>query len=247
MAFRSLSLLGGRVDAVGQPEVVRIVRQTLERGRFLQIITVNLLMLREAQNDGELRGVFSSAVLALPDSVGIRALAALKGLPLPERIPGIDLLKTLCAEAGEKGWSIFLIGAKPGVADKAAKNLRAEFPRLNVAGAAHGYLTGEQEAALLKEIGQKKPGLVFVALQIPQQEKWIAKNLSAFKGLCAMGVGGSFDVLSGNLKRAPLWLRKSGLEWLFRLAQEPWRWQRMASLPFILVRGALAPSSISER
>lgn len=193
-------------------------------------------MLLETEKDKELQTVFSRAELVTADSVGISLVARLKGFTLKERIPGIDLMVSLCQKAEEKGWGIYLVGAKPGIAEQTAKKLLSKFPRLNFCGTAHGYFDGEEEKRVLSEIKNKRAQMIFVGLNIPFQEKWIYRNFQASRGICAMGVGGSFDVISGNLKRAPKWIQKIGLEWLFRLGQETWRWKRVIRLPLFFYK-----------
>ena len=199
-------------------------------------------MLGEARKDPELRRVFEDAALAVPESVATLALSRLKGLQVSERIPGIDLLLELCRFASLKGWGIYLVGSKPGVAEKAGQELLNQFHGLKILGCHDGYFDSEEEKRLLQDIALKKPYLLFAGLSSPLQEIWIYKNRDRFQGIIAMGVGGTLDVVSGSLKRAPPWMRKAGLEWLFRALQEPYRIKRLLSIPLFFLIALISKS-----
>ncbi len=193
-------------------------------------------MLLECEKDSELNKIFAAASLTVPESSGLSFIARMKGFQSFPRIPGIDLMRELCAEAVQKNWSVFLMGAKPGVADEAKAQLQKDFPGLQIVGTAHGYFNDDAERELLIRVQKLKPHLLFVAMNIPHQEKWISRNSAFFSGTCVMGVGGSFDVLAGRLKRAPQTMQALGLEWLYRWVQEPWRTRRMLKLPVFLIK-----------
>jgi N-acetylglucosaminyldiphosphoundecaprenol N-acetyl-beta-D-mannosaminyltransferase len=157
--------------------------------------------------------------------------------PLPAFIPGIDLMTEMCRLACDEERSIYLLGAQPGVAEKAAANLQAIFPGLKVAGTHDGYFSREhEEQNVIAEIRDRAPSFLFVGMNVPWQEKWISRHLRALDVPIVMGVGGSFDVLSGQLRRAPLWMRRFGVEWVFRTLQQPWRLQRIKDLPVFMWR-----------
>lgn len=244
----SLRLLNGRVDSLSLSQALSFVEEKIRCGDFLQIITVNSLMLLETEKDAELAEVFNSAEMVVADSVGIILAARLHGFRIQERIPGIDLIFSLCELAEKKGWKIFLLGSLPGIAEGGGKMLKNRFPNLFVCGCAHGYFSAREEEMLLKEMKEKKPQLIFVGLGSPHQEKWIHQRLSTLwqrgSGMCAMGIGGSLDVISGRLPRAPIWMRRMGLEWLFRFLQEPWRWRRILKL-FLFFYKVLRQASLS--
>jgi N-acetylglucosaminyldiphosphoundecaprenol N-acetyl-beta-D-mannosaminyltransferase len=195
-----------------------------------QVITANPLMILAAEKDSDLRTAFDAADLVVPDGAGLVFAAAVKGKRL-SRVPGIELMERLCARAAEKGWRVHFLGAAPGVAEEASRVLSARFPGLTVCGVRHGYFTPAEEAAVVAQVAAAKPDLLFVALATPFQDAWIHRNLGRFGAKLVMGVGGSFDVLSGRLRRAPGWARAVGCEWLFRLVQEPRRAGRMLKLP----------------
>jgi N-acetylglucosaminyldiphosphoundecaprenol N-acetyl-beta-D-mannosaminyltransferase len=154
------------------------------------------------------------------------------GRPLPERVPGSELVYHLARLAAEAGWRLFLLGAGPGVAEAAAAVFQAQHPRLIIAGTYAGSPDPAENEAIVQRINNSGADLLFVAYGAPRQDKWIAHNRAACKTVrVAMGVGGALDFASGRAVRAPRWLQKLGLEWLHRLYHEPWRWRRMLALP----------------
>jgi N-acetylglucosaminyldiphosphoundecaprenol N-acetyl-beta-D-mannosaminyltransferase len=192
-------------------------------------------MILAAEKDPGLAGALESADLVVADGAGVSLAARMKGRTLP-RIPGIELMEKLCARAVARDWRVFLLGAAPGVADRAAAVLRAKYPGLDVAGTRHGYFSREEEPEVLRQVSRAAPDLLFVALDVPRQDVWIHRNLARLNARVAMGVGGSFDVISGRLYRAPRWMSQTGLEWLYRLIQEPRRLRRMAGLPVFFLK-----------
>ena len=246
MPFPRLHILGARIDAVTLHSALQFIAGQIQQKKFSQIITVNPLMLEETIKNPLLGKIFTEAGLVVPESIGITFLIRWKGLSVPERVPGIDLMLELCRQASHKGWSIYLVGAKPGVAEEAGKKLFSQFPGLKILGTHHGYFSSGQETKLLEDIQSKKPNLLFVGLAIPRQEEWIYQNKGKLTGIVSMGVGGSLDVISGRLKRAPLWMQKAGLEWLFRTFQEPFRFKHITQIPLILFRAAISRSAVTS-
>jgi N-acetylglucosaminyldiphosphoundecaprenol N-acetyl-beta-D-mannosaminyltransferase len=230
----SLRILGSRVDRLSLSDVLEAVRRFLTTSNIHQIVTANTLMLLAAEHDSELARIIDRAALVVPESWGVAWASRRAGAPLSEFIPGIDLMQALCALARDERRRIYLLGAKPGVAEVAAQSLQTRFPGLALAGTHHGYFSTDEEPVVLEEIRQMAPDFLFVGLTVPGQEKWIAHHLSNLGVRVVMGVGGSFDVLSGRLRRAPSWMRRLGVEWTFRLLQEPWRWRRIAQLPVFM-------------
>lgn len=224
-------ILGIRIDRVTFREALARVDALLSTPGAYQVITGNTLMLLAAEKDPELRVVLEEAALVVPESSGISWACRWMGQPIKEMVPGIDLLMAFCHLARDRKKSIFLLGARPGVAETAAKMLESLVPGLQVSGTHHGFFREDEATQVLLQIRAAKPSFLFVALNVPQQEKWIHRHRNALGVPIIMGVGGSFDVLSGNLRRAPRWLRQRGGEWVFRLLQEPWRWRRIAELP----------------
>lgn len=203
----------------------------LEAGGPHQVITANPLMVLASGQDPLLARILEDAHLVVPESSGIFWAGQQVGTPFKEMVPGIDLLHALCQLASQKNKTVYLLGAKPGVAEEAANTLCTLYPGLRIAGTRHGYFGPGEEASVVAQICESRADLVFVGMSVPGQEKWIAKQLNALGATIVMGVGGSFDVLSGRLKRAPEWMQQLGIEWLFRTLQEPWRLKRIVHLP----------------
>jgi N-acetylglucosaminyldiphosphoundecaprenol N-acetyl-beta-D-mannosaminyltransferase len=226
-----LRILGSRVDPVTSQDALHQIQDFLQSQEPHHIVTGNTLMFLAAEADAELRRILDSAALVVPESSGILWASRTIGSPLAEFTPGIDLMLQICRMAQERGHPAFLLGSAPGVAEAAGRALHEKFPALKLAGAYHGYFKPAEESSLIDVIRRVRPSVLFVGMGMPAQEKWIARNLAALGVPVVMGVGGSFDVLSGKLKRAPRWFRAFGAEWLYRLGQEPWRWRRIAQLP----------------
>jgi len=156
--------------------------------------------------------------MVIADSAGIAwAVKFLHGKGV-RRLAGIDLIDTICEISSREGYRIALLGAKPGVAREAGEKLSSRHPGLIISGTFHGYFSHDEEPALFDKIRALKPDIILAGLAVPHQEKWISRHLEEFGASIVMGVGGSFDVLSGRLKRAPVFMQRAGLEWLFRLA-----------------------------
>lgn len=226
-----IELLGAGIDPLTLREAVDRVAALVARGGTHQVVTLNPEYLYRAQKEPDLLDIVREASLVTADGVGILWAASVHGYSLPERVTGIDLLVALCARAAAEGWRVFFLGGRPGVAAAAANRLREQYPGLMVVGVHHGYFAEDEEATVLGKIKATAPQLLFVGLGAPKQERWIYKHRGELQNVVAMGVGGSFDVLSGRAKRAPEWMRRRGLEWLGRLLYEPRRWRRMLILP----------------
>ena len=228
-------ILGYNVDLLGFAEAVDYIYEKSEK-TSVQVVTINPEMIALADKNDEFAEVLKNADLVIPDGVGIKIALKIKGIK-QEQIPGIEFSKkimTLCAEKGEK---IALIGAKEEILQKACANLKQEIPNLNISYSRNGYFGDEDERAIVEELKQCAPKLVLAALGIPKQEVFIRKYINEFPNTIFIGVGGSFDVWSGEVKRAPLLFRKVGCEWLWRLIKTPSRFKRMfPTLPLFLFR-----------
>lgn len=208
------------------------------------VCTINPEMVMIARRDAIFRQVLRRADITVPDGVGLLWAARRLGQPLPERVTGSDGVPLIAERAARAGWKIFLLGAAEGVAAKAADILKARYPGLKIAGTYSGSPAPEDEDALFERINASGADILFVAYGAPEQDKWIARNLPRLTCRMAMGVGGSFDFIAGVVPRAPLWMRRSGLEWLYRLYLQPRRIGRMLRLPrfalLVLLRGERA-------
>jgi N-acetylglucosaminyldiphosphoundecaprenol N-acetyl-beta-D-mannosaminyltransferase len=170
------------------------------------------------------------------DGAGVVLASRILGNPVPERVAGYDLMTECLQEAAEKGIPVYFLGARPQVLKQAVNKAQKRFPGLNVAGSRHGYFHEDDEEDIVQEIRSLKPSLLLVALGVPKQEKWISRYREKLPPCAVIGVGGSFDVLAGKLTRAPGWMQRAGLEWLYRLAKEPARIGRAAVLPTFLLQ-----------
>ncbi len=220
-----------RIDNLDMQQTVDKIESFINSQTGAQIITLNAEILYQAQYDDELRELINQADLVTPDGIGIVWAARKLDKPVKERVSGIDLLQNLCSRAAEKGWAIYLLGAAPGVAQSAAKNLIQNYPGLKICGIRHGYFGLEDYEQIRTDILSSKPAILFAGLGAPKQEYWIRDNLPQLGSVICMGVGGSFDVLSGIKQRAPEWIIKLNLEWLYRLMAEPSRIKRQTVLP----------------
>lgn len=228
-------ILGVRVHDVTMGEALRIVEAFLARGQPSQICTVNPEFVMRARRDPAFFRTLENAGLNVPDGVGLLWAGRILKQPLRERVPGVELMEALAARAAERGWRVFLLGAAEGVADRAAAVLQARYPGLVVAGTFAGSPRPEDAPAILERLRKARPDLLFVAYGAPQQDLWIARYQLELGVPVAMGVGGAFDFIAGVVPRAPRWMREAGLEWLYRLIRQPWRWRRMLALPqFVL-------------
>ncbi|WP_462155292.1 WecB/TagA/CpsF family glycosyltransferase [Pseudoalteromonas piscicida] len=188
--------------------------QVCRSAYFINANSINL-----AADDNALFSVLKKSNRNFIDGSGMRLAVKKVGVQLADNCNGTDMLPILCEQMEKSGQSLFLLGAKPGVANKAAKLLMQSYPNLKVAGAHHGYFSDDD--AVIKQINESQADIVLVALGSPRQELWIDQNKHKINANCALGVGGLFDFFSGNVPRAPLWMREIGLEWVWRLIQEP--------------------------
>ncbi|MEW6662558.1 MAG: WecB/TagA/CpsF family glycosyltransferase [Bacillota bacterium] len=229
--MKKVSILGVRVDAVTMPETLNIIEGFIQEGKPRHVITLNAEIIHRAWQEPSLKEIIDQAHLVTPDGSGVVWAAKKLGTPVPERVTGIDLVQALLPLAAQKGWSLYFYGGKPGVAEEAARRLKEQHPGLIIAGTSHGYLSEQDKHHLLVDIKAKKPHILLVALGAPRQEHWIRQHLAGLNVPVSIGVGGTLDVLSGRVKRAPAAFQKLKMEWLYRLLKEPWRARRMLALP----------------
>lgn len=230
-AVGHLRILGVRVDDVTEGEALDRIEAFIQEGTPHQVVTVNPEFVVMAQQDRTFMDILNSADLSLPDGVGLLWAARTLGRPLRERVAGSDLVYRLAQLAEARGYSIYLLGAGPGIGQRAAERLIRRRPGLRVAGAYPGSPRPEEDAEIVGRIRAASPQILLVAFGAPAQDRWIRRNLELLGVPVSIGVGGALDFVSGKVRRAPVWVRKLGIEWLFRLAMEPWRWRRMLRLP----------------
>lgn len=227
-------VLGVGFDSLTMNEAVESAMRLIEERGAHYVVTPNPEIVMLARKTPELGKALEGAALVLPDGVGITISASILGRPMAARLPGIDFAGAVMARLAQRGGSVYLFGAKPGVAERAGERLRERFPGLIICGCADGYF--EDDAPIIADIKAKAPDLLLVCLGAPKQEFWMRKN-EGLPGVGLMiGLGGSLDVFSGDVDRAPESWQKLGIEWLHRLIKEPWRIGRMSKLPFFVIR-----------
>ncbi|MFQ5399176.1 MAG: WecB/TagA/CpsF family glycosyltransferase [Anaerolineae bacterium] len=232
-----ITILNTPVHPVTTAETLQMVRQFMAEPGVHQLATTNPEFVMAAQGDEAFRQVLWQADLCLPDGIGLILASLWMRRPLPERIPGSELVYHLARLAAGEGWRLFLLGAGPGVAEAAAAVFQSQNPDLIIAGTYAGSPDPAENDAIVQRINDSRADLLFVAYGAPRQDKWIARNRKALATVrVAMGVGGALDFVSGRAERAPRWVQNIGLEWLHRLVKEPWRWRRMLALPRFAAR-----------
>lgn len=228
----AIPILGIPVHAVTMDETLTLIEGYMLEPRVHQIATVNPEFVMAAQSDAAFRHTLLTADLCLPDGVGLLYAARRLGRTLPERVPGSELVYRLAERAAERNWPLFLLGAAPGVAEEAAQRLSERYPDLRIAGTHAGSPAAEENDDIVQRINASGAAQLFVAYGVPNQDKWIERNrINLTTVRVALGVGGSLDFITGRAVRAPQWAQDAGLEWLYRLYKEPWRWRRMLALP----------------
>lgn len=241
---KSILILNTPVHVISMDETLQLVQQYMVSQRLHQIATTNPEFVMTAQHDEEFRQVLQQCDLCIADGVGLLLASRWMGSPLPERVPGSELVYNLAELAGQEGWRLFLLGAGPGVAEKAAAVFKAKFPELQIAGYYAGSPSLAENDAIARRINDSGADILFVAYGAPNQDKWIARNRESLPTIkLALGVGGSLDFVTGKAQRAPRWMQDLGLEWLHRLILEPWRWRRMLALPLFALKVLLPPRS----
>jgi N-acetylglucosaminyldiphosphoundecaprenol N-acetyl-beta-D-mannosaminyltransferase len=227
----AVRILGVRVDDVTTAETLALLERYIASRRPHQVVTVNPEFVMAARRDPAFARVLEAADLALPDGQGLLWAARVQGRPLRERVCGSDIVPAAAALAASQGYRVFLLGAAPGVAERAAEVLTRAHEGLRVVGTFAGSPRAEEEDTIVAMVRAASPDILFVAYGAPRQDLWIHRNLERLEVPVAMGVGGSLDFVAGVAVRAPAWARRWGLEWLHRLVHEPWRWRRMLVLP----------------
>lgn len=223
---------GVEVNTEGYDELIRKIFARIHSGEKSFIVAINPEKLMASRRDSGLREILQTADFQIPDGVGVLLASRIRKGKIRERVTGIDMMEALCKNAAETGASIFLYGGKPGVAEEAAKTLEKKYPNLKVAGIIDGY---EKDTDMIRQtIDRSGASILFVAMGSPKQEQFIINEMHQLKPSVYQGVGGSFDVFAGNVKRAPAVFRKFGMEWLYRLLIEPSRWKRQLALPKFL-------------
>ena len=224
-------ILGVKVDAVTMAQAVERVEKLIAAQKNSIVATVNAEMLLRATQDDDFKKILNSAELVVPDGAGAVWAARHLGYEMPERVAGFDLVQELMKIAPAKGYKFFLFGASPGIADKAQIKAQELYPRIKIVGTRNGYFTAADELEIIAQIKNSKPDILLAALGVPKQEKWLAAHKDELNIPVSIGVGGTFDVMAGVVKRAPVWMQRAKLEWLYRAMLQPSRAGRLVALP----------------
>ncbi|WP_182199831.1 WecB/TagA/CpsF family glycosyltransferase [Paraliobacillus salinarum] len=213
-----------------QETFVSVLDQHIQQKRKTFVITANPEIVMKAYENKSFKEYLNQATYITADGIGIVKAAQLLNNPLPGRVTGYDTMMQLLTKANEQAYKIFLLGAHPDTLQKTVANIERDYPNVQIVGTQDGYFDWDNND-IADRIADVKPDITFVALGVPKQEKWIAENISKFDSGIFMGIGGSFDVIAGTVKRAPAFWQKLNLEWLYRLLKQPSRWRRMLALP----------------
>lgn len=224
-APRTPEILGIPIDNVTMSEAIEAILAPASKTRRVSFVNVDCL--NKATSDRDYADTLRTSDLRLGDGIGLRVAGRLLGIGIRQNVNGTDLFPQLCQRMADQGLKIFLLGGRPGVADGVAKWIAGRYPSLEVAGSRHGYFDRSEDRLVVDEINRSDADVVLVAFGAPLQEAWIRRHRDALQARTALGVGGLFDFYSGRIPRAPVWLRELGLEWTYRLYQEPSRlWRR---------------------
>lgn len=242
-AQSSVYVLGVRVDQLTRAQALDSIEEMVARRRASgnvlpcqQVVTLNTEFVMEAQHNLAFRNAINAAALVIADGIGVVWATRYVGQPAPERVTGTDTLVALAQRCATCGYRLYLLGATPGVAENASARLQALAPNLQIAGTYGGSPAPSEEDAILERIRASQADVLTVAYGAPAQDLWIYRNLARLPVAVAIGVGGAFDFVSGRKHRAPRAMQTVGLEWLYRLYREPWRWRRMMVIPWFIVQ-----------
>ena len=242
-----VEILGCKLDVLDANEAAARIMTFAREGAGAQVVTLGTEMVVHAQKDERFRDVVNASALSLCDTVGVLSVARRRGANLHERVTGVELVERLCAQAAREDLPVYFLGGAEGAAADAAAIMEARFPGLIVAGTRNGFFADGEIAGVVDEIRASGAKLLFVGLGSPRQELWLAEHLRGTGAGAAVGVGGSFDVLGGRVTRAPRFMRRLGLEWLYRLVKEPHRWRRQLALPYFVWLVALDGFGFSNK
>lgn len=229
--METINILGVHVSKVNMNDAVKKAEELVEKDGLSMIFTPNSEIILYASNNPGYTEVLNQADMVVPDGIGVVYGAKILGDKLEERVAGYDLVVNFFDVLAKKEKSVYLLGAKPGVAEVAAENLVKKYPGLKIAGTRDGYFKDEDDEKVIEEINKTSPDFLMVCIGFPKQENWIYKHRDKLNARLAIGAGGCIDVFAGNVQRAPEFYCKHGIEWLYRLIKQPSRFVRMLALP----------------
>lgn len=243
MTDERLNVLGVRVNTYSMEEAKNVVVSAMDdaENTGFSVFTPNSEIILYAYKNPDYASILNHGNLVTPDGIGVVYASKILGRSLKERVGGFDLANEVLAEISKTGKTVYLFGGKPSVAEKAAEKIKKMYKGVVIVGTNDGYFDTEKEKEIIEDIKLKKPDLLFVCLGFPKQEKWIFEHKDELGAKVLMGLGGSLDVFAGEVKRAPEFYQKWGLEWFYRLIKQPSRFIRMLALPrfgfTVLLRG----------
>lgn len=226
-----VEILGVKVDAVTMTQAVACAEKLIAAKKNSLIATANAEMLLMSTHDAELKTILNAAALVVPDGAGTVWAAHHLGHDMPERVAGFDLVQELMKISPAKGYKFFMFGSAPGIADKAKTKAEELYTGIKIVGTRNGYFTADDESEIIAQIKNSKPDVLLAALGVPKQEKWLYAHKNELGVPVSIGVGGTFDVMAGVVKRAPVWMQRAKLEWLYRAMLQPSRAGRLIALP----------------
>jgi len=233
-----ITILGVPIDNITLEEAGEITKRLIKESNKTckMIFAPNTEFIMKANKDKDFFEILQQSELSTPDSVGVMLGARMQKRKFKERIPGQAYFREVLKAAEREGFTVYLLGGMPGIAEKAKENILKIYPNVKIIGTHDGYIQGEKEKQVIKEINKLQPNIVFVAMGAPKQEKWIYQHRKELKVDVAAGQGGTFDYEAGRIKRAPKAIQKMGIEWLWRLIREPKRIIRMSVLPVYVIK-----------
>jgi len=245
---KKIDVLGIKIDKLSKKELQSTIIRCLEDNKRAVIFTPNPEIVLKASKDIKIKEILNRADICIPDGVGVVVASRLLGCPLPERLAGIETGEFVLEYASKNGLSVFLLGGKKGTAELASYALEARYKGLNICGTHHGFfnVNGKENDEVIRKINAAAPDIIFVCMGFPRQEVWICENADNISSLrLAIGLGGSLDVWSGKVRRAPLVFRKLSLEWLWRMIREPRRAKILVDIPLFMWK--IIAQKLSER
>lgn len=231
-----IELLGLKVNDYTMEETLDLVENAIASEGFFRILTLNAEIAYKAWDNPQMASLINGADLVTADGSGILWAASKQGTPIQEKVTGVDLFMEIAKRGSDGRYSLFLLGAQPGIAEVAGANLQEAYPDLRIAGYHHGYFGDSESEAIVEKIAASGADILICAMGAPRQDAWLARYGRDCGVKVGIGVGGSIDVAAGNVRRAPVFFQKHGMEWFYRLIREPWRFRRMMSLPRFTLR-----------
>ncbi|MDF2984970.1 MAG: exopolysaccharide biosynthesis protein WecB/TagA/CpsF family [Eubacterium sp.] len=226
-----VEIAGINIDDLSMEEAVEKIYEFIESDKNHAVYTPNAEIMMDGITNKEMKAILNNADMLVADGAGVVLASKILGKEVAEKVSGVDLVKNLLTASSKRPVKFFLFGGKPGIPEKANANIVCDYPGAEIAGTRNGYFSKEDEEAIINEINSSGADVLLVCLGAPKQELWITENRDRLKVKASLGVGGTMDILAGNVKLAPDFFRNHGLEWLYRLYKEPKRFKRMLRLP----------------